>query len=133
MRTSSMNAVAVAARRSHAQSYLSAADLVVELGDDADIDAIANVVGSLAVLAGIAAADAICGRALGVKSSSESHADAVDLLAKVNGDKLAPTLRRLLSSKSDTQYSPRLLSPARARDMLEWARKLVAEAGRTAA
>jgi hypothetical protein len=131
MRTSPMSAEGVRVRRRHAESYLSAADLVTELGDDADIDAIANVIGSLAVLAGIAAADAICGRALGERSASESHADAVDLLARVSGDRLAPTLRRLLQSKTDTQYSPRLLSSARARDMLEWARKLVNEATRT--
>lgn len=125
-----MTAHHVRVRRRHAESYLSAADLVVELGDDADVDAIANVVGSLAVLAGIAAADAICGRALGERSASESHADAVTLLAKVSGDRLAPTLRRLLQSKSDSQYSPLLLSAARARDMLEWSRKLVNEASR---
>lgn len=128
-----MSAVQVRTRRRHAESYLSAADLVVELGDHADIDAIANVVGSLAVLAGIAAADAICGRALGERSASESHTDAVDLLGRVKGDRLAPTLRRLLQSKSDTQYSPLLLSAARARDMLEWSRKLVKEAARTSA
>ena len=128
-----MNAAAITMRRRHSQSYLSAADLVVELGDDADVDAIANVVGSLAVLAGIAAADALCGRALGRRSVSESHADAAELLSSVRGDRLAPTLRRLLQAKTDTQYSPLLISARKSRDMLEWARKLVTEAHRAGA
>ncbi|MEO8095889.1 MAG: hypothetical protein ABI632_13295 [Pseudolysinimonas sp.] len=128
-----MSAEQVRVRRRHAESYLAAADLVVDLSDDADIDTVANVVGSLAVLAGIAATDSICGRALGIRSASESHFDAIELLSQVAGVRLAPTLKRLLQGKTDTQYSPLLLSPSKSRDMLDWARRLVVEAARTTA
>jgi hypothetical protein len=56
-----MDRTAVLTRRQHAHSFIDAADLVLQLGHDAGISYIANTVGSLAVLAGIAAADAICG------------------------------------------------------------------------
>lgn len=125
-----MSAHDVRVRTRHAGAYVRAAIVVLELGDDADEDAIANVVGSLAVLAGIAAADAITGRALGRRSASESHADAVDLLGSLEGDGLAPTLRRLLQAKADAQYSPRLISMRLANDMLGWAQKLLREAER---
>ena len=128
--TESMSTTDVQVRRRHAESYLAAAELVHELGDDADVEAIANVVGSLAVLAGIAAADTICGAALGVRSSSKTHGDAVELLRRVDkGAALAPTLNRLLGAKTRTQYSPSLLSTGQADDMLGWARRLVELAG----
>lgn len=92
----------------------------------ADDPASTNVVGSIAVLAGIAASDAICGRALGERSSSDDHAAAVAFLERVEGAKtLASALGRLLSEKNKTQYSAALLAPGRARDMLGWAKRLV--------
>lgn len=121
----------VATRRRHAESYLAAAELVEDLGDDADVDAVANVVGSLCVLAGIAAVDAICGHALGERSSATSHEAAAVLLRRVQGGaELTPAFNRLLSAKTRTQYSPALLSTAQAKQMLIWARRLVEAMGR---
>jgi len=125
-RVERMTGADVAARRRHAESYLASAELVEDLGDDADVDAVANVVGSLCVLAGIAAVDAICGHALGERSSAPSHDAATVLLRKVQGGaELAPVFNRLLSSKTRTQYSPALLTTSQAQEMLTWARRLV--------
>lgn len=54
------------------------------------------------------------------------HGAAVAMLERVAGTQgLASALGRLLSQKNATQYSPALLSPGRAKDMLGWARRLV--------
>ncbi|MEQ1737473.1 MAG: hypothetical protein ABL886_13845, partial [Rhodoglobus sp.] len=60
-----MSASDVAARAAQARSFLQAARLTEEFSD-LGATAAANVAASNAVLAGIAAADAICGKALGV-------------------------------------------------------------------
>lgn len=79
-RTTRMTGAEVRTRAQHAHAFLTAADLVADLGHDAGIDDLSNTVGSLAVLAGIAAGDAICGAALGERSASQSHGDAVTML-----------------------------------------------------
>lgn len=124
-----MSSAEVRVRLQHAESFLAAAGLVVELGSDGDVDAIANVVGALSALSGIAAVDAICGQALGVRSASQSHAESVALLEKVAGTKdLVSTFKRLEQLKSASQYSPQLLADGRSRDMFNWASKLVTAA-----
>lgn len=121
-----MSAAEARVRLRHAESFLAAAQLVVELGSDADIDADANVIGSLASLAGIAAVDAICGTALGVRSTSPSHSEAVALLERVAGAReLVATFKRLEQLKSASQYTPHILAEGRSKDMLSWAAKLV--------
>jgi hypothetical protein len=59
-----------------------------------------------AVLAGIAAADAACCRALGRRSRSQDHRDAVSLVREVapGGAGAARQLARLLSVKDQAQY-----------------------------
>jgi hypothetical protein len=61
---------------------------------------------SCAVLAGIAAADAACCKALGRTNRSQSHHDAVALLGQVEpgGDDAAKHLQRLLALKEESQY-----------------------------
>lgn len=117
----------VLARAHHARGFLSAAELVDEFSDDVGDEAVANVVASLAVLAGIAAADAICGIILRLRSSSNDHAEAVRMLttAGTKGPKYARDLRRLIASKSDVQYSPRIVTARVARELTKNARRLV--------
>jgi hypothetical protein len=113
-------------RAEHARAYLLVADLV---RDDSSIGARANILGSIAVLAGIAASDAICGMALGKRSVGGAHAEAVDLLRRATPpqSKAASALGRLLASKTDTQYSAQLVSSAKARDLFRAAEQLVGE------
>jgi hypothetical protein len=61
---------------------------------------------SLAVLAGIAASDAACCRALGRRSRGDDRREAAALLAQVEpgGSEAANALTRLLSVKNDAQY-----------------------------
>ena len=61
---------------------------------------------SCAVLAGIAAADAACCKALGRRSRSEDHRDAVALVRQVapGGSDAAKQLERLLGLKDQVQY-----------------------------
>lgn len=66
----------------------------------------AQAAASNAVLAGIAASDAICGKALGHHSSGDDHRAATALLKTVapDGADLSAKLGRLLSDKSILQY-----------------------------
>ncbi len=113
-------------RQRHAHAFLNAANLVIELGDEAGIPDIGNTVGSLAVLAGIAAGDAICGATLGQRAAGESHGEAVALLRRSErGKRLAPSLARLIESKSDVQYAATILTETRARDLLKAAQRMV--------
>lgn len=116
----------VSVRARHAHAFLDAAELILLLGDDAGIEAVPNLIGSLAVLSGIAAADAICGEARGERAG-ESHLDAVDLLRRsVEPESAAPShLKRLLTAKSTTQYSGQLVGRVKAFELLTAARRLV--------
>ena len=61
---------------------------------------------SCAVIAGIAAADAACCNALGERSRSQDHRDAVALVRQVapRGPDAAKQLERLLALKDQAQY-----------------------------
>lgn len=122
-----MSKIDIETRSAHARAFLTAADLIVDLGPDAGIEQSSNLIGSLAVLAGIAAADAMCGHALGERAGGENHADAVALLRRGSavGDKSAAQLKRLLDAKTTTQYSPILIGDGKAAQLLEVARRLV--------
>lgn len=121
-----MSRAEVSARRSHAHAFLTAAGLVEEFGTDAGIQSTGNTIASLAVLAGIAAADATCGSVLGERAASENHAEAVEVLRRSTPDRsLAAHLRRLLDSKTESQYSTNVLTDARAEELMKAARRLV--------
>lgn len=109
-------------RLAKARDFLDVADLALGDGklDPATSDAI---------LAGVAAADAICCARLKERSSSDDHAAAAQLLARV--DRTAATaLRRLLGIKFKAQYDDRPVTRQEARDAVERARRLVARAER---
>lgn len=65
-----------------------------------------SVAASLAVLAGIAASDAACCKALGRRPRGENHHDAEALLETVvpGGQEAAVALRRLIDLKDKAQY-----------------------------
>lgn len=66
----------------------------------------AQAAASNAVLAAIAASDALCGHALGQRAADQDHRSATALLASVqpDGTRLANKLGRLLSDKTVLQY-----------------------------
>lgn len=107
------------ARRKIAQKYLEVADLVA----DEDGAAI-NVCVGLAVLAGIAASDAICGAATGERSAGQDHAAAAELLQRVDSA-LGARLRQLVALKPSSHYGERLLSAEDRAAALRSARLLV--------
>ncbi len=109
-------------RRQVAEKYLEVAT-VISVEDGAAI----NVCVSVAVLAGIAAGDAICSAALGERYSGSDHETAADVLARVD-DKLGKSLRDLIKLKSTSHYGFDLLSPAQRRTALRCAGALVDEA-----
>lgn len=110
------------ARLREAQTYLSAADLLAS-GSAAEN----KVAGSNAILAGIAAADAICGLVLGQRSAGEDHAQAVRLLERAThpSTKAANALKRLLTRKTPVQYGADAISANDAADLVAWARLIV--------
>jgi len=67
-----------------------------------------NVAVGNAVLAGIAASDALCCWHLGERSSSSSHSDAVALLAKLD-KKLAKHLSILIGDKTASHYGEKFI------------------------
>ena len=116
----------VRARAEHARAYLLVAELI---RDDDTLEARTNIMGAIAVLSGIAASDAICGNALGLRVAGDAHAEAIDLLRRATppDSKAASALTRLLASKTDTQYSAQLVSGTKARELFKAAEQLVNE------
>ena len=89
-----------------------------------------NVSVGNAVLAGIAASDALCCLRLGRRSRDASHDSAVTLLAQVDR-RLAQDLQVLLSLKDLAHYSEKYVNAERHRRALRCAERLV-EAAKTA-
>ncbi len=116
-------------RLAQAESFLLAAELIVD--DDSD-DATPSVAASLAVLAGIAASDAACCARMGARARGRSHAEAVELLGTVEprGADMAKDLQRLLNRKDDSQYGLAFVSAGEASRMVGWANRLLGHARR---
>jgi hypothetical protein len=76
------------------------------VADEGEGRSYAGVAASLAVLAGIAASDAACCRALGRRARGDDHQEASALLAQVEpgGQEASRALARLLSIKDGAQY-----------------------------
>jgi hypothetical protein len=90
-------------RLSHARKFLEVAELVAGEGEDMEYSSPAA---SLAVLAGIAASDAACCKALGRRSRGKDHRQAIDLVEQVEpgGTEAGNALRRLLGLKDEAHY-----------------------------
>jgi len=110
-----------------AREFLEVAELVVdEKHQDASI-VYASSAAALAVLAGIAASDAACCKALQERSRSENHRDAEQLLAQITpgGKKAAGDLRELLNLKDKAQYGFLKMSVPEVRKVMRRANRLV--------
>ncbi|WP_051400137.1 hypothetical protein [Haloechinothrix halophila] len=96
----------------------------------ADVDdevATPNVAAALAVLAGIAASDAICCASLHERPRGQDHRQAVDLLSSIepNGKTIGRHLGRLLDIKDGAHYGMTFVTPQRAIASLRQAKHLV--------
>ncbi|WP_141711423.1 hypothetical protein [Jiangella alba] len=114
------------ARTAVAQEYLQLAELAAsEQRRPANNAAAGN-----AVLAAIAAADAICCLRLGRYHAGEDHRAAATLLERVdpNGTDLARHLTKVLAVKDQAHYSGEGVTATRVTSVLRSANKLVGEA-----
>lgn len=112
-------------RLAKARQFLEAAELVEALADEDDLlDALVT----LCVHAGIAAADVICCARLGEHATGQNHAEAVELLGRVDKTS-ARDLSKLLGMKTRAGYSSTPISAANARSSLRSATRLTAAAG----
>lgn len=109
-------------RRRVAEKYLEVAELIASEDGTA-----VNVAVGLAVLAGIAAGDAICITATGERYSGTDHAAAADLLARVDR-LLGGELADLVALEPGSHYGDALLKPEQRTRALRAARTLVDEA-----
>lgn len=123
-RTRPITAGEIQVRAGTACKYLEAGQAV--MGQD---PAERQVAAALAVLAAIAASDAICGRALGEYARGQDHDQAGDLLKGVrpDGPALAKHLARVLEHKSNAHYGTSYLTPDIVESMLNHAEQLVSE------
>lgn len=102
-RTQSCSPADAATRLRHAHKFIEVAELVAGEGEDVEYSSQAA---ALAVLAGIAASDAACCKALGRRSRGQDHRAAIDLVEKVEpgGKQAAKALNRLLNLKDEAHY-----------------------------
>ncbi|MEO6712046.1 MAG: hypothetical protein ABIM89_01300 [Mycobacteriales bacterium] len=110
-----------------ARAYLEVAELVL---DEHDKTEFTNVAAGLAVLAGIAASDALSASGLGQIHRGDDHRAAAELLrgAAHDGNKLAATFLRLIDLKSAAHYGVTVVGTNKATDALKWATTLLARA-----
>jgi hypothetical protein len=129
-RTQACNPEQARVRIEQAHAFLEVAKLV---GTQEDELATPGVAAALAVLAGIAAADAACCIALGQRARGADHREAVHLLEQVvpGGATMARDLGRLLSVKDDAHYGLLHVSSQRATAALRQATRLVETASET--
>ena len=109
-------------RRVVAEKYLEVATLI-----DSEDGAALNVCIGVAVLAGIAASDAICSAALGERYAGDDHEAAAELLQRVDPS-LGRQLRDLVSMKKNSHYGHQMLTATNRKSALRCARALVAAA-----
>lgn len=111
-------------RLQQAEAFLYVASITLDEHNDL---ATPGVAAALAVLAGIAASDAVCCARLGERSRGQDHRQAVQLLERVSptGVKMAKALRELLAVKDDSHYGSTLVSVSKAKHMVRRARELI--------
>lgn len=103
-RTQACSTTEARSRLRHARRFIEVAELA---GDESAPDPdFTSAAAALTVLAGIAAADAACCKALGKRSRSDNHHDAEALLRQIDpgGREAAVALRKLISQKDDAHY-----------------------------
>lgn len=114
-------------RLGQARSYLLVSELVISAED---LAAWTNVVAGTAVLAAVAAADAICCATIGERWRGQDHERAADLLeaAVPDGKALAGALRKVLAVKDQSHYGFTFVTPAKARAAFRGAGRLIERA-----
>lgn len=119
VRTRRVSAAQVRAYVGKAEEYLSAA--TAELDADRPIAAT-----SLAIHAGIDAADAVTGVRSGVRTAGQDHDEAIELLrtAGPDGVAVAKELGRLLSMRTRAEYEPNDVPKSDAARAVERARRI---------
>ena len=120
MRTRPGGREEAAARLRIARKYLD----VAELADSELGMATNNVVAGVCVLAGIAAADALCLSALGDRYAGTDHAEAVTLLRTVDR-RAADDLAKLVRLKPAAHYGHSFISDTDRKKALQAAQHLV--------
>ncbi len=102
-RTQSYSQSDARTRLEHARKFLDVAKIVAEPGQDLEY---ASAAAALAVLAGIAAADAACCQVLRRRSRGQDHRQATELVAQIEpgGKDASKTLGRLLNLKDQAHY-----------------------------
>lgn len=128
MRTKPVSGAQVRAYAGKAEEYADAAASEIEAGRY-----IAAT--SLAIHAGINAADAVCGARLGERAAGEDHDQVLTLLRQAgpDGTKVEKELRRLLPLKTKAEYEPDDVAPGVATKALERAQRCVVVARTVAA
>ncbi len=123
--------------RTHARTRLDNAEKALEVAElasaEEEIPASRSVAAALAVLSGIASADAACCAALGRRSRGDDHREAAALLRQiVEGERAAKALLELINLKDTAQYglipiTKRELTTTlrRARTLLDFAREVL--------
>lgn len=114
-------------RLGHARKFLEVAQLYADENDaDSQRVAVTN-----AVMAGIAAVDAVCCARLNERSASDNHADAAALVQSVgqSGLELSKALGRLVAIKNKAQYQIDAFSRPEVRAAVRRAETLVESAG----
>ena len=114
-------------RAKTARAYQQVAAMVLH---EQSSDEFLNVAAGDAVLAGIAASDAICCARLGCRHRGDDHRGATELLksATPDGPRLATALARLLDLKDEAHYGVMVVSSRKAQDAVRWAKTLVERA-----
>ena len=118
-----------------ARAYLGKAEEYVEAAS-AELEAGRSIgAASLAVRAGINAADAVTGMRMGQRAAGQNHDEVLALLRQAGPDGAAieGDLLRLLPLKTKAEYEPDDVPKATARRAVEWAQRCVAVARRVAA
>lgn len=123
-RTQECNRAQATVRLGQARAFLEAAELIGAEDDELAND---NVAAALAVLAGIAAADAACCGTLGRRSRGQDHRQAIQLVAQAgpDGKMLSQALRRLLDIKDGAHYGMIYVGAAKAKAAIRNATTLV--------
>jgi hypothetical protein len=114
-------------RLQHSKQFLEVAELAAEdQRDDGSLE-YGNAAATLAVLAGIAAADAACCKALGRRSRADDHDQATSLVEQItpDGASAAKSLRSLVALKNDAQYGFYTVGSGELTKAVRAARKLV--------
>jgi uncharacterized protein YbjQ (UPF0145 family) len=128
VRTKSVSGAQVRAFAGRAQEFTDAAASELEAGRNI-------AAASLAVHAGINAADAVCGARLGKRAAGDDHDQVLALLRQAGQDGAAveKDLRRLLPLKTQAEYDPDEIAAGVASKAVERARRCVATAAAVAA